>query len=98
MQRVSPYDGMHSPGKENKDFRVEECEVVEAILPAHNGCHHEQATAGQEDGDQQNDDLCVSGRYRVRGEGELERERRAWKGEMSDEVRDEAECLKREAV
>lgn len=39
---------MHGSGKENKDLGVEKCEMTEPILPAHNGGHHEEATAGQE--------------------------------------------------
>ena len=62
---------MHGPSKEDKDLRVEEGEVTEAILPANNGRHHEETTAGQEHCHQQHNDFCMCRCYSVGGEGEL---------------------------
>jgi hypothetical protein len=47
---------MESPGKQNEDLGVEEGEVVEPILPPHDGTHHEEpSTAEQDEGEEEND-------------------------------------------
>ncbi len=66
-----PYDSVQCSCKQDEHFRVEEGEVVEAILPPNNGCYHEQpGTTTNHQGDKR-DDLGVGGGGRIRGEGEL---------------------------
>ena len=67
-EMISPNDGVHGASKENEHLRVEEREVVEAVLPAHDGRHHEQASTAQEDHDQKTNDLGVCRSRRVGGE------------------------------
>ena len=62
---------MHGSGKENEHFRVEEGEVVEAVLPADDGTHHEETGTAEEHHHQQDDDLGMGGGRGVWGEGKL---------------------------
>jgi len=50
---------VHGSGKQDEDLRVEEGEVVEAILPADNGTHHEEACTAEEDHHKEDDDFGV---------------------------------------
>ena len=61
----SPYDGVECLCEDNKDFGVEESEVVETVLPANHRTHHEQSGTAQQDEGQQQDDLGMGGRGRV---------------------------------
>lgn len=63
---------MHGSGKQDEDLRVEEGEVVEAILPANDGAHHEEACTAEEDHHKEDDDFGVRRSRGVRGEGELQ--------------------------
>ena len=66
-----PYDSVQCSCEQDEYFRVEEGEIVEAVLPPDNGRYHEQpGTAPNHQGDER-DDLGVGGGRRVRGEGEL---------------------------
>ena len=83
---------MESFGENNEDLREEEGEVVEAVLPAHHGTHHEEPGAREQDEREQHDDLGVGRGWGVWGEGELEGGRG---GEGRGEMRswDLMECL-----
>lgn len=52
-----PDNGVHGSGKQDEDLRVEEGEVVEAILPADDGTHHEEACTAEEDHHKEDDDF-----------------------------------------
>ena len=62
---------MQVPGKEDKDFGIEEGEVVKAVLPAHDGTDHKEPGAAEEHHGEESDDLGVGGGRCVWGEGEL---------------------------
>ena len=62
---------MQVPGEKDEDLGVEEREVVEAVLPAHDGTDHEEPSAAEEHHGEESDDLGVGGGRGVRGEGEL---------------------------
>lgn len=62
---------MESSSEEDEDFRVEESEVIEPVLPAHHRTHHEQPRTAEQDNREQNDDLGMRGRRSVGREREL---------------------------
>ena len=69
---LSPNDGVHRSCKQYEDLRVEEREVIEAVLPANDGTHHEEPGTAEEHHHKEDDDLGVGRSRRVGGEGELE--------------------------
>ena len=56
---------MQATCEEDEDLGVEEGEVVEAVLPANDGTHHEQPRTAQDHHDNQDYDLGVGGSRRV---------------------------------
>ena len=62
---------MQVPGEEDEYFRVEEREVIETVLPAHDGTDHEESGTAEKHHGEEGDDLGVRGGKGVRREGEL---------------------------
>ena len=68
---LSPNDSVHGSCKQYEDFRVEEREVIEAVLPANDGTHHEEASTAEEHHHKEDDDLGVGRGRGVRGKRKL---------------------------
>ena len=68
---LSPNDGVHGSCKQYEDLRVEEREVIEAVLPANDGTHHEEASTAEEHHHKEDDDLGVGRGRGVRGKRKL---------------------------
>ena len=68
---LSPNDSVHGSCKQYEDLRVEEGEVIEAVLPANDGTHHEEASTAEEHHHKEDDDLGVGRGRGVGGKREL---------------------------
>ena len=62
---------MQGPGEEDEDFGEEKCEMIETILPADDGTHHEETSTAKDHRREKNDDLGMRRCRCVGREGEL---------------------------